>query len=103
MRSLRSWMLFIKIFKNCASMLVTKVDPCALPDPLRQNLSWRGLGMYMLSQCPYSRTACIDLALTNLLTSLIKPLLLSLLHTLSPLGITSTLKSFGEEIEAWKD
>ena len=37
--------LFIKIIKNCASMLVTKVNLCALPDPLSQSLSWRGLGM----------------------------------------------------------
>ena len=61
-----------------------------------------GPGDVHLSQCPYSRTACIDLALTNLLSLLIKPLLLSLLHMFSHLGITSTPKSFGEEIEAWK-
>lgn len=64
-------------------MLVTKVNPCALPDPLSQNLSWRGLRMYILSQCPCSRTACIDLALTNLLSSLIKPLLLSFAYIFS--------------------
>ena len=39
--------LFIKILKNRASMLVTKVNLCALPDPLSQNLLWRGLWMYI--------------------------------------------------------
>lgn len=51
-------MLFIKIKPNPASMLVTKANPQAHPD-LSQNLWWRDLGTYILSQCFYSRTILV--------------------------------------------